>query len=185
MSLANLGGVGMRTLILYVLREEHHLDEVTIGLALSVSSIGLVVGSFIVPRITRGRPMGQTMVATVFLSALAALATAFVGDWRLVTLGFTAREIAWQAFIIFAFIPRQRVPAHLRGRANGAFRTLVLVSNSSSPAVLSLIAVVASTGAAFAVAGGLGLIAAAIGAASPLRKYAARESEERPDGAVA
>src|SRR5256885_14127518 len=47
MSLANLGGVGMRTLLLYVLREEHHLDEVTIGLALSVSSIGLVVGSFI------------------------------------------------------------------------------------------------------------------------------------------
>jgi len=185
MSLANLGGVGMRTLILYVLREEHHLDEVTIGLALSVSSIGLVLGSFLVPRVTQGRPMGQSMIASVFLSAVAALATAFAGDWRLITAGFTAREVAWQAFIIFAFIPRQRVPAALRGRANGAFRTLVLISNSASPAVLSAIVVVASSAAAFAVAGLVSLAATAIGAASPLRKYTARETAEDPGTAVA
>jgi len=185
MSLANLGGVGMRTLILYVLREEHHLDEVTIGLALSVSSIGLVLGSFLVPRVTQGRPMGQSMIASVFLSAVAALATAFAGDWRLITAGSTAREVAWQAFIIFAFIPRQRVPAALRGRANGAFRTLVLISNSASPAVLSAIVVVASSAAAFAVAGLVSLAATAIGAASPLRKYTARETAEDPGTAVA
>ena len=185
MSLANLGGVGLRTLILYVLREEQHLDEVTIGLALSVSSIGLVLGSFIVPRVTRGRPMGQSMIASVFLSSIALLATALTNDWRLVTAGFTAREVAWQAFIIFAFIPRQRVPANLRGRANGAFRTLVLISNSASPAVLSAIVVVASSAAAFAFAGGLGLAATLIGAASPLRKYAARETAHDPGAAVA
>jgi hypothetical protein len=72
------------------------------------------------------------------------------------------------------------VPAALRGRANGAFRTLVLISNSASPAVLSAIAVVASSAVAFAAAGGLGLAAAAIGAASPLRKYAVREPGEEP-----
>jgi predicted MFS family arabinose efflux permease len=178
MSIANLGGVGLRTLILYVLREEQHLDEITIGLTFSVSGIALVLGSFLVPRLTRGRPMGQSMIASVLLSGLAALVTAFTGDWRLVAAGFTAREVAWQAFIIFAFIPRQRVPAHLRGRANGAFRTIVLVSNSASPAVLSAIVVVASSAAAFAVAGGLGLLATAIGAASPLREYALREPAE-------
>ncbi|HEY3217871.1 MAG TPA: MFS transporter [Candidatus Limnocylindria bacterium] len=175
MSIANLGGVGLRTLLLYVLREEQHLDEITIGLTLSASGVALVLGSFLVPRLTRGRPMGQSMIASVLLSGLAALATAFTGDWRLVAAGFTAREVAWQAFIIFAFIPRQRVPAHLRGRANGAFRTIVLVSNSASPAVLSAIVVVASSAVAFAVAGGLGLLATAIGAASPLREYALRE----------
>ena len=175
MSIANLGGVGLRTLILYVLREEQHLDEITIGLTYSASGVALVLGSFLVPRLTRGRPMGQSMVASVLLSGVAALLTAFTGDWRLVAAGFTAREVAWQAFIIFAFIPRQRVPARLRGRANGAFRTLVLVSNSASPAVLSAIVVVASSAVAFAVAGGLGLVAAAIGAASPLRDYAVRE----------
>jgi len=124
--------------------------------------------------------MGQSMVASVFLSGVAALLTSFTGDWRLVTAGFTAREVAWQAFIIFAFIPRQRVPASLRGRANGAFRTLVLVSNSASPAVLSAIAIAASSAVAFAAAGALGLAAAAIGAASPLRKYAVREPGEEP-----
>ncbi len=181
MSVANLGGVGLRTLILFVLREEQHLDEITIGLTFSASGVALVLGSFLVPRLTRGRPMGQSMIASVLLSGIAALLTAFTGDWRLVAAGFTAREVAWQAFIIFAFIPRQRVPARMRGRANGAFRTLVLISNSASPAVLSAVAVVASSAVAFAVAGGLGLLATAIGAASPLREYALREpTEELP-----
>ncbi|MEK7862716.1 MAG: MFS transporter, partial [Chloroflexota bacterium] len=45
MSLANLGGVGLRTLILYVLQEEQHLDEITIGVALSLSGLALVVSS--------------------------------------------------------------------------------------------------------------------------------------------
>ena len=82
--------------------------------------------------------------------------------------------------MIYAFIPRQRVPAHLRGRANGAFRTIVLISNSASPAVLSAIVVIASSPVAFAVAGALSVASAVVGAVSPLREYAARESVE-PD----
>jgi predicted MFS family arabinose efflux permease len=176
MSLANLGGVGLRTLILYVLREEQHLDEITIGVALSVSGLAMVAGSVIAPRLARGRPMGQSMIASAAVSGLAALASALTHDWRLITAGFTAREIAWQLFIIYAFIPRQRVPAQLRGRANGAFRTIVLVSNSASPAVLSAIVVLASSAAAFATAGALALAAAGVAAVTPLRDYALRES---------
>jgi predicted MFS family arabinose efflux permease len=175
MSLANLGGVGLRTLMLYVLREEQHLDEITIGVALSLSGLAMVAGSILAPRLLRGRPMGQSMIWSVVISGVFALASAVTNDWRLITAGFTGREIAWQLFIIYAFIPRQRVPAHLRGRANGAFRTIVLVSNSASPAVLSAIVVFVSSAAAFAVAGGLSLAAAAVGAATPLRDYAARE----------
>jgi predicted MFS family arabinose efflux permease len=182
MSIANLGGIGLRTLILYVLREEQGLDEVTIGVVLSVSGLALVAGSVAAPRLTRGRPMGESMVWSCALAAVGAIFCALTHDWRLITAGFTAREVAWQAFIIYAFIPRQRVPAHLRGRANGAFRTIVLVSNSASPAVLSAIVVVSSSAVAFAVAGALSLAGAAIGALSPLRDYAAREPsvEEEP-----
>jgi predicted MFS family arabinose efflux permease len=175
MSFANLGGVGLRTLILYVLREEQRLDEITIGVALSLSGLAMVAGSVLAPRLLRGRPMGQSMIWSVVGSGMAAFASAITNDWRLITVGFTAREIAWQLFIIYAFIPRQRVPAHLRGRANGAFRTIVLVSNSASPAVLSAIVVFASSAVAFAVAGGLSLAAAALASATPLRDYAARE----------
>ena len=175
MSLANLGGVGLRTLILYVLREEQHLDEITIGVALSLSGLAMVAGSVLAPRLLRGRPMGESMIWSVVISGIFAFASAVTNDWRLITAAFTGREIAWQLFIIYAFIPRQRVPAHLRGRANGAFRTIVLISNSASPAVLSAIVLFASSAAAFAVAGGLSLAAAAVGAATPLRDYAARE----------
>lgn len=175
MSLANLGGVGMRTLILYVLREEQRLDEITIGVALSLSGVAMVAGSILAPRMARGRPMGESMIVSIAVSGLAAVAAALVNDWRLIVAGFTLREIAWQLFIIYAFVPRQRVPAQLRGRANGAFRTIVLVSNSASPAVLSAIVVLASSAAAFAVAGGLALAASGVAAATPLRRYAARE----------
>ena len=124
--------------------------------------------------------MGHSMIAVILASGLAALAGAFTGDWRLITLCFTGREIAWQAFIIYAFIPRQRdVPANLRGRANGAFRTVVLISNSASPAVLSLIVVVASSAAAFAVAGALAIASAAVATFTPLRDYAVREPDAR------
>jgi len=180
MSLANLGGVGLRTLVLYVLREEQHLDEITIGVALSLSGLALVAGSVLAPRVLRGRPMGHSMIGSALIAGVAGIATALAGDWRLIAAGFTAREIAWQAFVIYAFIPRQRVPAHLRGRANGAFRTIVLISNSASPAVLSAIVVIASSSVAFAVAGALSVASAFVGAASPLRQYALRE----PDGDV-
>ena len=180
MSFANLGGVGLRTLMLYVLREEQHLDEITIGIALSISGLFAVAGSILAPRLVRGRPMGQSMIVSILISAAGGFGCALAQDWRLITAGFTAREIAWQLFIIYTFIPRQRVPAALRGRANGAFRTIVLVANSASPAVLSGIVVVASSAAAFAVAGGLTFISAAIAAITPLRSYAARDDLDNP-----
>ena len=68
MSIANLGGVGLRTLILYVLREEHHLDEVTIGLALSVSGGLTIIGSLLAPRLAQDRPMGHSMIAVILAS---------------------------------------------------------------------------------------------------------------------
>jgi predicted MFS family arabinose efflux permease len=185
MSFANLGGVGLRVLILYVLQEEQHLDEITIGVALSLSGVAMVVGSILAPRLLRGRPMGESMIGSIVAAAIACLATAIALDWRLITAGFTAREIAWQLFIIYAFIPRQRVPAQLRGRANGAFRTIVLISNSASPAVLSAIVVVSSSAIAFAVAGGLTLMSAAIASFTPLRTYAAREPADDVTGTAA
>jgi len=69
------------------------------------------------------------------------------------------------------------VPAAMRGRANGAFRTVVLISNSASPAVLSAIVVVASSAVAFAVAGALAIASAAVAAVTPLRDYAVREPD--------
>jgi hypothetical protein len=63
----------------------------------------------------------------------------------------------------------------MRGRANGAFRTVVLISNSASPAVLSAIVVVASSAVAFAVAGALAITSAAVATLTPLRDYAVRE----------
>ena len=52
-------------------------------------------------------------------------------------------------------------------------------------AVLSAIVVVSSSAVAFAVAGGLSLVSAAIASVTPLRKYAAREEVDEGAGPAA
>src|SRR5437868_7670696 len=172
MFIANLGQQGIQTLVLYVLREENGLDEVTIGLALSLAGAVTVLASFIAPRLARGRPLGHTLLGSAAAAGVIVSLMALARDWRLIVAGFAARETAWMGFIIYAFVPRQReVPAHIRGRANGAFRTLVLVSNSFSAPFLSFVVAIASSSTAFAVAGISALVAVAVTYFTPLREY--------------
>lgn len=177
MFISNLGSQGLNTLLLFVLREEYRLDAVTIGLALSFTGRIQIFGSAFAPRVARGRPLGQTMLYTVTFAALASAAAALARSWQTVVLAVTGRQLAWSAHIVYAFIPRQReVPARLRGRVNGAFRTLILISNTASPAFLSTIAAVYSTSAAFAAAGALGLLSVGVSALGPLRRYDIRDA---------
>jgi MFS family permease len=119
------------------------------------------------------------MLIVVSLAALASGAASFARSWQTVVLAVTGRQLAWSAHIVYAFIPRQReVPAQLRGRVNGAFRTLILISNTASPALLSTIAAAYSTSAAFAAAGVLGVLSVVVSALGPLRKYDIRDATE-------
>jgi predicted MFS family arabinose efflux permease len=177
MFISNLGSQGMNTLLLFVLREEYKLDALTIGFALSFTGVVQIFGSAFAPRLARGRPLGQTMLGVVTLAGLSSGAAAFARTWQTVVLAVTGRQLAWSAHIVYAFIPRQReVPAALRGRVNGAFRTLILISNTASPAFLSTIAATYSTSAAFAAAGALGLLSVGVSALGPLRKYDIRDA---------
>lgn len=183
MSISNLGQQGIQTLVLYVLREEHRLDEVTIGLALSFAGAVTVLASFIAPRLARGRPLGHTLLGTTAAAGVIVALTALTRDWRLIVAGYAGREVAWMSFIIYAFVPRQReVPANIRGRANGAFRTLVLISNAVSPPFLSFVVAIASSSAAFAVAGATAILAAVVTYFTPLRHY--NMNEPRTDEPV-
>jgi hypothetical protein len=117
------------------------------------------------------------MLYAVSAAAIASIAASFAQTWQTVVLAVTGRQLAWSAHIVYCFLPRQReVPAHLRGRVNGAFRTLILISNTASPAFLSAIAAAYSTSAAFAAAGALGLASVAVSALGPLRKYDVRDA---------
>src|SRR5437016_13021550 len=185
MFIANLGQQGIQTLVLYLLREENRLDEVTIGIALSLAGAVTVLASFIAPRLARGRPLGHTLLGSAAAAGVIVALTALARDWRLIVAGFAARETAWMSFIIYAFVPRQReVPAHIRGRANGAFRTLVLVSNSFSAPFLSFVVAIASSSTAFAVAGASALVAVAVTYFTPLRDYNLNEPQS-PERALA
>jgi len=183
MFIANLGQQGIQTLLLYVLREENRLDDITIGLALSLAGAVTILASFIAPRVAEGRPMGHTLLGSAALAGVVVTLTALARDWRFIVAGFAARETAWTSFIIYAFVPRQReVPARIRGRANGAFRTIVLIANSISAPFLSAVVVAFSSSAAFAVAGLLAILGVAVTYFTPLRRYNLNEppAEEAP-----
>lgn len=177
MFVSNLGGVGIQTLLLFVLKVEQGLDAATIGLALSLTGVLTIAGSVGAPLLARGRPLGQTMLGVVTFAALASVAAAFARDWRLLVAAVAARQTAWAAHIVYVFVPRQReVPASLRGRVNGSFRTIILIANASSPALLSWIQAVAGSPAAFSIAGACMAIAVGVTYFSPLRAYDIRET---------
>lgn len=179
MLVSNLGNTGLQTLLIYVLSEENKVDPTSIGIALSLAGVVQILGSVLAPRIARGRPLGHTMVWVVVLGSIGPLLAAFARDWRLITAAIAVRQTAWAAHIVYVFLPRQReVPPQMRGRMNGAFRTMILVGNAGSPVLLSWIQGVASSSAAFAAAGALGIAAAAITYFSPLRHYDIREAPE-------
>lgn len=180
MFVSNLGGVGIQTLLLFVLSVENRLDAATVGLALSLTGILTIVGSVGAPLLARGRPLGQTMLAVVTFAAIASAAAAFARDWRLIVAAIAARQTAWAAHVVYVFVPRQReVPAALRGRVNGSFRTIILIANAASPALLSGIQAVAGSPAAFVFAGVCMAIAVGVTYYSPLRTYDIREAADQ------
>lgn len=184
MFVANLGGAGLQTVLLFHLREEVGLDPATIGLALSFIGLASLTGPLAAPRIARGRPLGHAMLAVIAFGAASTAFAALVTEWRLIVAAVAGRFFAQGAHIVYAFLPRQReIPPRLGGRANGAFRTLVVGANTLSPALLGGIVEVAGTPFAFLAAALLMGSAVAITLASPLREYALAAVEEEPPAA--
>ena len=180
MFLSNLGGVGIQTLLLFVLSVEHGLDAATIGAALSLTGVLTILGSVAAPVLARGRPIGQTMLGVVAFAAVTSAAAALARDWRLLVALVAARQTAWAAHVVYVYVPRQReVPAALRGRVNGSFRTIVLIANASSPALLSWVQAAAGSPAAFVVAGTCMAVSVVVTYFSPLRAYDIRETDRR------
>jgi len=117
MFVSNLGGVGIQTLLLFVLSVEHGLDAATIRLALSLTGVLTILGSVGAPLLARGRPLGQTMLGVVAFAAIASAGAAVARDWRPIVAAVAARQTAWAAHVVYVFVPRQHeVPASRRPR---------------------------------------------------------------------
>jgi predicted MFS family arabinose efflux permease len=169
----NLGNNGIGVLIVYVLREENALPPLTIGLAIAAIGVLQILGSLAAPVLARGRPLGRSMLAITATMSMSAVLASLARDWRLLLGAIGVRQAAAGAHYVYTFLPRQvEVPNVLRGRVNGAFRTIILFATTASPALLSAIQAASSSSVAFATAGALGLAGTAIAFWSPLRDYA-------------
>jgi len=176
----NLGNNGIQVLLVYVLAEEHALPPVTVGFAIAATGILQILGSLAAPAFARGRPLGRSMLAIAATMSVSALLAGVARDWRLLVGAIGARQAAAGGHYVYTYLPRQvEVPNILRGRVNGAFRTIILLASTASPALLSAIQAASSSSAAFATAGALGLVGTAITYWSPLRDY-----QPSPAGAI-
>ncbi len=185
MFVMNIGGAGVLTITLYYLREQVGLDATAIGLALSALGAAAIVGAVTAPAMARGGPLGRTMLRNVTIASLATAVATYTADFRVVVAGVAGRQFAQAAHIVYVYLPRQReIPARLRGRANGAFRQMIIVGNAMSPMVLGAIVDRAGTTFAYAAASALVLLAAAITYFSPLRAYDVRPVDEEPPAAA-
>lgn len=179
MFIGNLGGTGLQTLFLYVLNVEQGFSAATIGIIFSGIGVMSIAGSIGAPALTRGRPMGRTMLAMQVIASLAALFMGGLRDIAMLISAFALRQIASDVWVVYAFTPRQReVPRDFRGRANGAIRAIVLVSNAASPALLSSIQSGFGTGIAYLTAGTLGLVSVVFAAFTALRDYDVRSPQD-------
>jgi len=123
--------------------------------------------------------MGRTMLGMQVIASLAALLMGGLRETTMLIGAYAIRQIASSAWVVYVFTPRQReVPRDLRGRANGAIRAIVLVSNAASPALLSTIQSGFGTASAFLTAGVLGLVSVAVASFTALRDYDVRAPED-------
>ena len=168
----NLVNSGIGTLLLFTLREEQGLDAATIGFALGASGVVQMITLFLAPRLLRGRPLGAAMLDIAWVMFLGGMIAALSWDWRVVVLGVTLRLSASNIHTVYTFLPRQlAIPAALRSRANGAFRTIILTATTVSPVWLAGVQSLAGTPTAFAATGVLGLVTAGLTLVSPVRRY--------------
>jgi MFS family permease len=168
----NLGNLGTHVLFIYVLAEEQALPPLTIGLAVAATGVLQIIGTLAAPALARGRPLGRSMLAVTATMSISAILASLARDWRLLVGAIGVRQAAAGAHYVYTYLPRQvEVPTVLRGRVNGAFRTIILIATTASPALLSGIQSASSSSVAFATAGALGLVGTAISFWSPLRDY--------------
>ena len=168
----NLGNLGTRVLVVYVLAEEYRLPALTIGLAVATTGVLEILGSLVAPAFARRRPLGRSMLAVTTTMSISAILASVLHDWRLLLGAIGVRQAAAGAHYVYTYLPRQvEVPNVLRGRVNGAFRTIILCATTASPGLLSAIQAASNSSIAFATAGALGLVGTAITYWSPLRDY--------------
>ena len=112
-------------MVMVTLRDQHH-SAGTIGLALSGTAVGMLVGSALVPRLNRLLSPGALLLcaSTLTTVAVALLALPLGPVWVFATLTLAALGLPALKILVDIMIFRQ-TPDHRRGRAIAATITLI------------------------------------------------------------
>ncbi|MER8235818.1 MFS transporter [Streptomyces sp. NPDC094049] len=112
-------------MVMVTLRDQHHSPG-TIGLALSGTAVGMLVGSALVPRLNRLLSPGALLISasTLTTAAVALLAVPLGPVWVFAMLTLAALGLPALKILVDIMIFRQ-TPDHRRGRAIAATITLI------------------------------------------------------------
>src|SRR6266704_3690579 len=129
------------TLIVIVLAQGTlHLDVRTIGLILSASGVGGVLGGFIAPWARERLRFGQIIIGSVITWAIAILLLALATSSPVLIAGEVLVSLMWPVYGVTLVSYRLLLtPAKLQGRVNSAFRFLSYGSEPLGAAVGGLL----------------------------------------------
>ena len=168
-------------LFVFHLKRDLHQDDAAVGLVFGVASLGSIFGALLAPVLRRrfgfaAAWLGAGLVQGVAVAAMGATGTVF---------GIAAAASVFAMAMIVRSVNsvsmRQEVtPDHLLGRVTAAFWTLITAPAPLGATLATAIATRTGVGPVFYASGVLTLGLAAIGFASPLRRYAAPAPNRPP-----
>lgn len=111
--------------IIVLSRNSLHIDVGTIGLVFSVSSVGGLIGSFLVPRISKYLRVGGIIISSMIILALAMSLLALAISPIMVAVGSAFIAITQPIYGVTQVTYRLKItPDELQGRVNSTFRLL-------------------------------------------------------------
>lgn len=152
----SLLAAGVATLFIYYLRHDLASSSVEIGLILSLTSVGAVIGAFAAAPARRRFGFGRAWLGGVALSGAALLAVGFSADVRMVAvlaIVFAVGNVG--AIILSSSVRQELTPDPLLGRVTAAVVTMTLAAEAVGSVTATTAADVAAVTAVFVVLGAL------------------------------
>jgi len=144
------------------------------GLVYGGWSVGALLASLLLPRLLRHTTPASVALVTLPFAAVLAIATAFMTQWVLASLGLLAWGTAYTLVVVNSISYRQQVtPEHLLGRVNTAGRMLSWGAGWTLGAVIGgALGHVLGVRQALVAMAALGLVSVMVAWTSPLRRLA-------------
>ncbi len=160
-------------LFIYLLKNDLHQSDATIGMVFGVSSLGSIFGALAAGKLRKRFGFAVTWLSAGFLQGIVIAAIGWAGTVFAVAALGSVFGFAMLVRSVNSIAMRQEItPDHLLGRVTSAFWAIINAPAPIGAAAATAIAARTGVGPVFVGMGVLTLVLSTVGALSPLRAHA-------------